>query len=86
MTPHKSELRSVPSYRVCIMTPRPLSLWDRILMFFGIVVLTRKDCPHWNVDGYGQCNLLPDPEPCVGYSRCMSLKRYFLSPPKGEFP
>lgn len=32
--------------------------------------LTRKDCPHWNVEKDGQCNLLPDPEPCIGYDRC----------------
>jgi hypothetical protein len=38
--------------------------------------LTRKDCPHWNVEGNGMCNLLPDPWPCVGYSKCKSIKRY----------
>lgn len=49
---------------------------EKIITILFPLKLTRKDCPHWNIDGYGHCNLLPEPENCIGYERCRKLKRY----------
>lgn len=32
----------------------------------------REDCPHFNIDGKGQCNLFIDPSECSGYCRTLS--------------
>lgn len=43
------------------------------LLSKGSERLKREDCPHFNVDGKGQCNLLPEPEECEGYCRTLSV-------------
>jgi len=46
-----------------------MKLVDRILeQIFG-PALTREDCPHFNVDHDGKCNLLVEPSECEGYCR-----------------
>lgn len=35
----------------------------------------RKLCPHFNVDGDGKCNLLPESEDCKGYCRTLGVWR-----------
>ena len=44
-------------------------------VFARVPKFTREDCPHFNVDGDGMCNLLPDPEPCGGYCRTLASYR-----------
>jgi hypothetical protein len=35
--------------------------------------LTREDCPHFNVDGDGKCNILVEPSECKEYCRTLNL-------------
>ena len=52
------------------------SLISRIRNFFFWPRLEREDCPHFNIDGDGKCNLTVEPQECTGY--CRTLKVYRL--------
>ena len=33
-------------------------------------------CPHYNIEKNGLCNMLPNSEKCIGYSKCMTLRKW----------
>ncbi len=43
--------------------------WPNYVLFKFFRYDRRNDCPHFNVDHDGKCNLLVEPSECEGYCR-----------------
>ena len=69
------------------IAPDPVAMIIRgLIPIIGLIILIwilnswlspkedqRKLCPHFNVDGDGKCNLLPESEECKGYCRTLGV-------------
>jgi hypothetical protein len=49
--------------------------WPNYILFKFLRHDQRLDCPHFNVDGDGKCNLLVEPSECQGYCRTLKVVR-----------